>query len=130
MQAARLAEMEVKDARSYFEALAGMTTPQPWLRGSVGTWQLDVEGAGTWSVAVDHGALTVSKGPAKKPTARLKLDEPELVRLARGEAHENLVTALLRGRVVLEGDLAFAQGLRAILPLDQSASPELEEKSS
>jgi hypothetical protein len=40
------------------------------------------------------------------------------LRLARGEDHENLVTAVLRGEILAyEGDFAFAQKLTSILPL-------------
>jgi hypothetical protein len=39
------------------------------------------------------------------------------VRLARGDRHENLFTGVIRGAIAVEGDLAFAQRLPAILPL-------------
>ena len=39
------------------------------------------------------------------------------MRLARGDGHENIMTALLRGAVhELHGDISFAQKVQALLP--------------
>jgi hypothetical protein len=95
----------------------------------VGTWAFDIEDVGTWTVAVDHGALTVTDttrtgtaGGARAPTTRLRLKEDELVRLARADRHENLFTGVVRGAIVVEGELAFAQRLQTILPLPDEQS--------
>lgn len=121
--------MPVGKARDCFEAL-GRRGYGPGLADVVGTWEFDVEDVGTWTVAVDHGALRVTDGADPRPmtdsaipTARLRLSEEALVRLARGERHENLFTGVIRGAIVVEGDVAFAQRLQAILPLqdDQKA---------
>ena len=90
----------------------------------MGTWEFDIADVGTWTVAVNHGALSVNDdtqtrtadGP-RAPTARFRMGEDELVRLARGDRHENLFTGVIRGAIVVEGELAFAQRLDTILPL-------------
>jgi ubiquinone biosynthesis protein UbiJ len=83
------------------------------------TWQFDVKGAGTWALRADQGALEVVDGPADQPAVRVELSEPELLRIARGDEHENLMTALLRGAIRMEGDLRVAQRLQAILPIPE-----------
>jgi len=114
--------MKVESARAFFEALAARGN-EPRLADAVGTWEFDIDDAGRWTVAVDHGALHVADGrqafAAGEPTTRLRLREDELLRLVHGEGHENLFTALLRGDLVVEGELAFAQKLQAILPIPE-----------
>lgn len=111
------APMPIDSPGAYFHAIAARGT-EPWLHEAVGCWEIDVDGAGSWTIHVDHGALRVVEGPDPAPTVRIRVDQPEFLRLARGEDHENLVTALLRGEILAyEGDLTFAQKLTAILPL-------------
>lgn len=111
--------MTIDTPRAYFETIAARGR-EPRLEHDVGTWQIDVDGAGTWSIHVDHGALQVEEGPDPTSTAQLRLGQAEFVRLARGDEHENLLTALLRGAIrELHGDLAFAQKLQAIMPLQE-----------
>lgn len=95
----------------------------------MGTWEFDIDDVGTWTVAVDHGALSVTHKTrtrtadgARTPTTRLRLGEDELVRLARGDRHENLFTGVIRGAIVVEGQVAFAQRLQTILPLPDEQS--------
>jgi hypothetical protein len=120
--------MSVGNARACFEALA-RRGHEPRLADAVGTWQFDIQDVGTWTVAVDHGVLSVTDDlrtrtavGAKAPTTRLRLGEDELVRLARGERHENLFTGVIRGAIVVEGEMAFAQKLQTILPLPDEPS--------
>ena len=117
--------MEVESARAFFAALAARGH-EPRLADAVGTWEFALDDAGSWTVTVDHGALHVADGqqaPAvEKPTTRIRLREDELLRLVRGDGHENLLTALLRGALVVEGDLAFAQKLQTILPIPEEWS--------
>jgi hypothetical protein len=117
--------MQIRDAREYFEALKARDR-EPRLRNVVGTWQIDVDKVGTWSIEVDRGVLRVTEGSSSAPKARLRFEEPAFVRLANGEGHENLITALLRNAIAgFEGDVAFAQKLQALLPLpEESPSPK------
>jgi hypothetical protein len=115
--------MAVGNARDCFDAVA-RRGHEPRLAGVVGTWEFDIEDVGTWTVAVDHGTLSVTAGaPAptddhpQAPATRLRMREDELVRLVRGDGHENLFTGVIRGAIVVEGAIAFAQRLQTILPL-------------
>jgi hypothetical protein len=120
--------MAVSNARSFFETLARRGY-EPRLADAVGTWEFNIEDAGTWMLAVDHGVLSVTDGaslraaqPENRPTTRLSLREDELVRLARGDRYETLFTGVIRGAIVVEGELAVAQRLQAILPLPDEGS--------
>lgn len=120
--------MAIDTARAFFETVAARGRDER-LKDAVGAWEFDIEGAGSWTIAVDHGVLRVSGGkptaqsqPSPKeaqPNVRLHLSEAELLRLAHAEGHENLLTALLRGALDFEGELAFGQKLQAILPLPE-----------
>jgi hypothetical protein len=110
--------MSIDSAKACFETIAARGRSEH-LADAVGSWEFSIEDAGTWTVTVDHGALRVSEAPSRQPTARFRLSEDELVRLARGEGHENLLTAALRGALGFEGELAFAQKLQSILPLPE-----------
>lgn len=119
-----MARMPVDSPRDYFEALAARGR-EPRLHTLVGACEVDVEGVGSWTVYFDRGALRVNPAADPAPTVRMRFEKSEFVRLCRGEGHENLLTAALRGEILdFHGDLAFAQRLQAILPLpDDRNSP-------
>ena len=115
--------MRVGNAADCFEALARRGY-EPRLADAVGTWEFNIEDVGTWTVAVNHGELRVTADMQTRPvdgggvpTTRFRLREDELVRLARGDRHENLFTGVIRGAILVEGQMAFAQRLQTILPL-------------
>ena len=114
--------MSLESARAFFEALAARGH-DPRLADAVGTWEFNIEGSGTWTVGVDHGALSVTGGApsapaegATEPNTRLRMRENELLRLVRGDDHENLFLGVIRGAIMVDGELAFAQRLQVILP--------------
>jgi hypothetical protein len=109
--------MQVTNAREVFQAIASRARV-PRLRNAVGSWEVQVDDVGTWSIKVDHGTLKVAEGSDPSPTVRIRFSEAELVRVARGDDHENLITAGLRGAMSgFEGPIAFAQKLTALIPL-------------
>jgi hypothetical protein len=115
--------MPIDSARAFFQAVAARGR-EPLLADAVGTWEFDIGDAGSWTIDVDRGALHVSEragsvaaGAGGPPISRLHMAEPTLVRLAKGEGHENLLTALLRGALVVDGEISFLPRLQAILPI-------------
>ena len=122
--------MPLDSARAFFEALAARSH-EPRLADMVGTWEFNIAGSGTWTVGVDHGALSVtervpsrSAAGATEPNTRLRMREDELLRLVRGDGHENLFLGVIRGAIMVEGELAFAQRLQVILPwTDEGSAP-------
>jgi hypothetical protein len=111
----------IDSARAYFEALIALG-PEPRLHDATGTVEFDVEGEGRWLVSVDHGELAVAEGasPSSPVTAAIHCPRGEFLRMVRGEDHENLVTATLRGALQFEGDLGFLQQFQAVIPLPEA----------
>jgi len=115
-------------ARAFFEALAARSH-EPRLADAVGTWEFNIDDSGMWTISVDHGALSVTDGAPSPPAegiteskARFRMREAELLRLVRGDGHENLFLGVIRGAIMVEGELAFAQRLQVILPWTDEGS--------
>jgi putative sterol carrier protein len=84
----------------------------PRLEDFSGTYRFDVEGVGTWRVAVDHGVMTVTEGEGAADCT-IRCDEDDFVRIASGR--QNLVTAFMQGRVQVEGSMVLAQKLAGVV---------------
>jgi hypothetical protein len=111
--------MPITNAREFFGTLASRGH-DPRLADATGSWQFDVDGAGSWRVRVDHGAFDVKEGQGTDtPTTRIQLSDKELIRLANGEGGENLLTAILRGSIRVDGQLRFAHRLWPIIPFPE-----------
>jgi putative sterol carrier protein len=77
-----------------------------------GTYRFDVEGSGSWCVAVDHGVVTVTEG-AGAADCTIQCDEDDFVRIASGR--QNLLTAFMQGRVQVAGNMVLAQKLAGVV---------------
>jgi putative sterol carrier protein len=85
------------------------------LAGLRASCRFDVEDAGSWRVLVTDGAIRVTESHDPAETV-LRMTEATLLRLTRGE--ENPMTAVLTGRLEVEGDLAHGeQVVRALCHL-------------
>ena len=91
--------------REYFPAGPG-PHEQPGLKGVIGTYRFDVEGQASVRIEVRDGRFTVGESTAPADCV-VHAEEGDLARIASGE--QNLITALLQGRVQVEGDFALAQ---------------------
>jgi len=92
----------------------------PRLQGFTGSYRFDVEGVGSWRVEVHDEIATVTESTAPADCV-FRCNEADFVRIARGE--QNLVTAVLQGRVQAEGDYALAQRFHGFIraALDRAA---------
>jgi len=84
----------------------------PRLQGISGSYRFDVEGVGSWRLEVHDGTVAVTEGTGPADCV-IRCDEADFVRIARGE--QNLFTAVLQGRVQVEGDYALAQRLHGFV---------------
>ena len=94
--------------------------PDPRVQGFSGSYRFDVEGVGSWRVEVHDEIATVTESTAPADCV-FRCNEADFVRIARGE--QNLVTAVLQGRVQAEGDYALAQRWHSLIRtvLDRAA---------
>lgn len=95
---------------AYFQRVAASSN-QLRLRGTRGTAEFEVLGAGTWRITVNDGLVTVTdggQGATSPADCVLTCTADDFLRIVRNEGHMNVLTALLQGRVTLRGDLPFA----------------------
>jgi putative sterol carrier protein len=98
-------------AREFFEQLAARTAGgSERTRGLTATYRFDVDGAGSWHVAVDDGAVSVSETAAAAADCVIAVSEETLLGIVSGR--QSAMGALLMGRIRLEGDAALAMRLR------------------
>jgi putative sterol carrier protein len=86
--------------------------PDAGLERLSGSYRFDVEGAGVWRVALDHGTVTVTESAAPADCT-IRCGEADFVRIASGE--QNLLTAAMQGRVQVEGSMVLAQKLAGVV---------------
>ena len=100
-------------AREFFEQLAARTADgSERTRGLTATYRFDVADAGSWRVAVDDGAVTVSEsdGPAD---CVISAPEDLFLRIVRGQ--QSPMGAFLMGKIRVEGDTGLAMRLKDLL---------------
>jgi putative sterol carrier protein len=102
-----------ESAREFFEQLAARTAGgSERTRGLTATYRFDVDGAGSWRVAVDDGAVSVTETDAAADCV-IAVSEETLLGIVSGR--QSPMGALLMGRIRLEGDAALAMRLRDLL---------------
>jgi putative sterol carrier protein len=100
-------------AREFFEDLTARTAGgSERTRGLRATYRFDVDGAGSWLVAVDDGTVAVSESDADADCV-IAVSEDTLLGIVRGE--QNAMGAFLMGRISVEGDAGLAMRLRDLL---------------
>jgi putative sterol carrier protein len=97
-----------ESARELLEGLEDRVDPAR-TRGTTASYRFDVQGAGSWRVEVDDGAVAVTESDEPADCV-IRASEENLLRIVRGEL--NPVTAYMTGRVRVEGDITLATRLR------------------
>lgn len=97
-------------AQEFFEALPSRVTPDR-IEGMNNTYVFDIEGAGTWTVAVADGAISVSEG-ASDADCTFSASEETFEKIASGE--QNATTAYMTGKLKIKGDMGAAMKLQKI----------------
>ena len=101
--------------QDYFDRLAA--TPQPLLHDVTATIRIDIDEHGgdarTWLLRIDHGRMSVSRR-AVKADAVIRTDRAFFEQMITGEA--NSLTAALRGRLRMEGDIRLLAVFGQTLP--------------
>jgi len=100
-------------AREFFDDLAARTAGgSERARGLTASYRFDVEGAGSWRVEVDDGAVAVSESDGAADCV-IAAPEDLLLRIVRGE--QSPMGAFLMGKIRVEGDASLAVRLKDLL---------------
>jgi putative sterol carrier protein len=97
-------------AREFFDALPNRVSPDR-IEGMNNTYVFDIEGAGTWTVAIADGAVTVTEG-AGDADCTFTATEETFEKIASGE--QNATTAYMTGKLKIKGDMGAAMKLQKI----------------
>jgi putative sterol carrier protein len=96
--------------REFFEGLPERV-PAERIAGMDNTYVFDVEGAGTWRVAIADGAIEVTEGPGDADVT-FSASEENFEKIVSGE--QNPTTAYMTGKLKIKGDMGAAMKLQKL----------------
>jgi putative sterol carrier protein len=102
--------METETPREFFESLQSRADASK-AAGLTASYVFDVEGAGTWTVHVDDGEVTVQEG-ATDADCTISTTADTFMEIVRGE--RNATSAYMTGKVRVSGDLGTAMKLQRL----------------
>jgi putative sterol carrier protein len=82
------------------------------MAGMNNTYRFDVEGAGSWTVDVRDGKVSVAQDGAPEPDATISTSEETFQKLVSGE--QNPTSAYMTGKVKVKGDMGAAMKLQKL----------------
>jgi putative sterol carrier protein len=97
-------------AREFFETLESRMDASR-TAGMRNSYVFDIEGAGTWTVNVDDGKVTVSEG-VSDADCTITTSEETFQRIAAGE--KSPTTAYMTGKLKVKGDIGAAMKLQKL----------------
>jgi putative sterol carrier protein len=100
----------MSSVQDFFEGLPARVAPDR-IAGMNNTYVFDIEGAGTWTVAVADGAIEVSEG-AGDADCTFSASAESFEKIVAGE--QNPTTAYMTGKLKIKGDIGAAMKLQKI----------------
>src|SRR4051812_42769988 len=106
---------QVNSVKEYFDTL-----PQRFQAAAaksiqaVFQFELAGDGGGTYHVTVDNGTMQVVEGPHASPTATIKMNGDDYVKMVNGQL--NGAMAFMKGQMKVTGNVLLAQKMQAIFP--------------
>ena len=94
----------------FFEELPGRVKPER-IAGVNNTYVFEIEGAGTWTVALADGTLTVTPG-AGDGDVTISASEENFQKIVAGE--QNPTSAYMTGKLKIKGDMSAAMKLQKL----------------
>jgi len=94
----------------FFEGLPARVDPAR-IAGMNNTYVFDIDGAGTWTVAIVDGAITVTEGAGDADTT-FSASEESFQKIVAGE--QNPTTAYMTGKLKIKGDMGAAMKLQKL----------------
>ncbi|MDB4968909.1 MAG: sterol-binding protein [Myxococcales bacterium] len=105
----------VKTVKEYFETLPERFIPEAAKSvEAIFQFELAGDGGGTYHVTVDHGKMAVNTGPHPAPTATLKMNGEDYVKMVNGQL--NGAMAFMKGQMKVTGNVLLAQKMQSIFP--------------
>ena len=96
--------------QEFFEGLPTRVDPER-IAGMSNTYVFDIEGAGTWTVAIADGAIEVTEGAGDADTT-FSATEESFEKMVAGE--QNPTTAYMTGKLKIKGDMGAAMKLQKL----------------
>lgn len=102
------------ETRALFEAVP-KTFYAPEMKGMNATYRFEIEEGDQFTIRVADGNVVVSEASPADPPASCTISagDNDMALVLRGQ--QNMLTAVLQGRLAVVGDLALAQRLRGLL---------------
>ena len=100
-----------EQVREFFESIRANVDPAR-LEGVTASYRFDVEDTGSWRIAIADGELQISESDEDADCV-IRASEKTFEKIARGE--QNPATAVMLGRLKIEGDMALALRLKDFL---------------
>src|SRR5262245_35668577 len=107
--------MLVASAQEYFDTLS-----QRFQAGAskgvkaVFQFELTGDGGGTYHVVVSEGTMNVVTGAHATPTATIKMNAADFVKMANGQI--NGMQAYMKGQMKISGNMLMAQKMQGMFP--------------
>ncbi len=99
-----------ESVKEFFDGLADRVD-EGKTAGMNNSYVFDIEGAGTWTVKVENGAVSVSEG-AEDADVTISTSEENFMKIVRGE--QNPTTAYMSGKLKIKGDMGAAMKLQKL----------------
>jgi putative sterol carrier protein len=96
--------------QEFFDGLAARTDESK-TAGMNNSYLFEIEGAGTWVVAVADGKVNVNEGAGEAETT-ITTTEENFLAISRGEL--NPTTAYMTGKLKIKGDMGAAMKLQKL----------------
>ena len=96
--------------QEFFEGLPGRVTADR-IEGMNNTYVFDIEGAGTWMVAIADGKIDVADGGGDADCT-FSASEETFEKIIAGE--QNATTAYMTGKLKIKGDVGAAMKLQKL----------------
>jgi putative sterol carrier protein len=100
----------VASVQEFFESLESRADPSK-TAGMNNSYVFDIDGAGTWTVRVEDGNVSVSEG-AGDADATISASEETFSRIVSGD--QNPTTAYMTGKLKVKGDMGAALKLQKL----------------
>jgi putative sterol carrier protein len=95
----------------FFESLPSRADSSK-IAGMSNTYRFDIDGAGSWTVAVQDGAVSVTQDGDTEPDTTISTSDESFQKLVNGEL--NPTTAYMTGKLKIKGDMGAAMKLQKL----------------